>query len=98
MNLSDDNEYKFTFKNDKWVIEECCGEHPIFEHQTLKEGIIDSPPSELREVYKRYLEVIDKNEEDIVMCGWSNLRLSEKSLISLMKRCIDGESIQNDYL
>ena len=32
------------------------------------------------------------------MCGWSNLRLSEKSLISLMKRRINGEGIQNDHL
>ena len=98
LNLSDGNGYKFTFKKGKWVIEEWYGEHPIFEHQTSKEGMIDSPPSELREVYTRYLEVIDKNEEDIVMCGWSNLRLSEKSLISLMKKRINGESIQNDHL
>ena len=98
LNYKEDDGYKFTFKNGKWILEEWYGEHPIFEHQTSKEGMIDSPPSELIEVYTRYLEVIDKNEEDIVMCGWSNLRLSEKSLISLMKKRINGESIQNDHL
>ena len=35
--------------------EEWYGEHPIFEHQNTKEGVIDSLPSKLKEVYKRYL-------------------------------------------
>jgi putative component of toxin-antitoxin plasmid stabilization module len=60
LNLSNDNGYKFTFKKGKWVIEEWYCAHPIFEHQTSKEGVIDSHPSELREVYARYLKVIDK--------------------------------------
>lgn len=94
LNLSEDNGYKFTFKNGKWKIEEWYGEHPIFEHQTSKKGIIDSPPSELREVYTRYLEVIDKNEEDIVNCGWSNYRISEKDLIKILKRRVKGEKIE----
>ena len=94
LNFSEDNGYKFTFKKDKWVMEEWYGEHPIIEHQTSKEGVIDSPPSELKEVYNRYLEVIDNNEEDIVMCGWSNYRISEKKLIKLLKKRINGDKIE----
>lgn len=98
LNFNEHEGLKFTFQKGKWILEEWYCEHPVFKHQTSKEGVIDSPPSELKEVYTRYLDVIDKNEEDIVMCGWSNIRLSEKSLISLMKRRINGESIQNDHL
>ena len=65
-----------------------------YEYQTSKEGIIDSPRSELREVYKLYLEVIDKDEEDIIMCGWSNYRISEKELIKLLKKRINGDKIE----
>ena len=86
LNFQEDDGFKFTFRKGKWVMEEWYGEHPIIEHQTSKEGVIDSPPSELKEVYTRYLEVIDKNGEDIVMCGWSNYRISEKELIKLLKK------------
>ena len=58
--------------------------NPIFEHQKTKEGVIDSLPSKLKEVYKRYLNIIQKGEMDIVQCGWSNYRMSEKSLIDFM--------------
>lgn len=51
LNFEEDDGYNFTFKKDKWVIEEWYGEHPIFEHEESKEGVIDSPRSELREVY-----------------------------------------------
>ena len=57
-------------------------------------GVKNSTRSELREVYNRYLEVIDKNEEDIVMCGWSNYRISEKELIKLLKKRINGDKIE----
>ena len=50
-------------------------------------------PTKLKEVYERYLEVIDENERDIVNCGWSNYRMSEKTLIDLMERRIKGEKI-----
>lgn len=95
----DNNGYKFTFKKDKWVLEEWYGEHPIFEHQILKEGVIDLPPSELKEVCKRYLNVLNEGEMDIVDCGWSNYRMSEKSLIDFMERRIRGENVKfpDDY-
>ena len=90
----DNNGYKFTFKKDKWVLEEWYGEHPIFEHQILKEGVIDSPPSELKEVYKQYLDVLGEDEMDFVMCGWSNYRIAEKDLIKILKKRINGEKIE----
>ena len=40
-----------------------------------------------------YLEVLEENERDIVNCGWSNYRMSEKTLIDLMERRIKGEKI-----
>ena len=94
LNFSEDNGYKFTFKKDKWVLEEWFGEHPIFEHQILKEGVIDSPPSELKEVYKQYLDILRKDEMDFVMCGWSNYRIAEKDLIKILKKRINGEKIE----
>lgn len=42
LNYKEDDGYKFTFKNGKWILEEWYGEHQIFEHQTSKEGMIDS--------------------------------------------------------
>lgn len=68
LNLEEEDGYKFTFKNGKWKIEEWYGEHPIFEHQNTKEGVIDSLPSKLKEVYKRYLNVLNEGEMDIVDC------------------------------
>ena len=94
LNYDEDYGYKFTFKKGKWVVEEWYGEHPIFEHQYTKEGLIDSLPSKLKEVYKRYLDIIDEEEKDIVKCGWSNYRVSEKSLIELMERRIRGEKVK----
>lgn len=54
LNYEDDYGYKFTFKKGKWVFEEWYGEHSIFEHLNTKEGLIESLPSQLKEVYKRY--------------------------------------------
>lgn len=39
------------------------------------------------------MEVLEENERDIVNCGWSNYRMSEKTLIDLMERRIKGEKI-----
>ena len=94
LNYEEDYGYKFTFKKGKWVFEEWYGEHPIFEHQNTKEGVIESLPSKLKEVYKRYLNIIKEGEMDIVQCGWSNYRVSEKSLIELMERRIRGEKVK----
>ncbi len=99
LNYEEDYGYKFTFKKGKWVFEEWHGEHPIFEHQNTKEGLIESLPSKLKEVYKRYLNIIQEGEMDIVQCGWSNYRMSEKSLIDFMERRIRGENFKfpDDY-
>ena len=61
--------------------------------------VIDSLPSKLKEVYKRYLNIIQEGEMDIVQCGWSNYRMSEKSLIDYMERRIRGEKVKfpDDY-
>ena len=93
LNHEEEDGYKFTFKGGKWVMEEFMGEHLVFEHENQREGLIESLPSKLREVYKSYLEVLEENERDIVDCGWSNYRMSEKTLINLMERRIEGEKI-----
>ena len=93
LNHEEDDGYKFTFKGGKWVMKEFMGEHLVFEHENQREGFIESLPTKLKEMYERYLEVIDENERDIVDCGWSNYRMSEKTLIDLMERRIKGEKI-----
>lgn len=88
LNHDEDDGYKFTFKGGKWVMEEFMGEHLLFEHESQREGLIESLPSKLKEVYARYLEVLDENERDIVDCGWDNQRISEKKLIEMMEERI----------
>ena len=94
LNFQEYDGYKFTFKNGKWKIEEWYGEHPIFEHQNTKEGVIDSLPSKLKEVYKRYLDIIEEGEMNIVQWGWAKNWTSEKKLIELLKKRIKGEKIE----
>lgn len=62
----------------------------MVEHQNTKEGLIDSLPSKLKEVYKRYLDIIEEGEMGIVQCGWSNYRMYEKKLIELLEKRIRG--------
>ena len=94
LNFQEYDGYKFTFKNGKWKIEEWYGEHPIFEHQNTKEGVIDSLPSKLKEVYKRYLDIIEEGEMNIVHWGWTKNWTSEKKLIELLEKRIKGEKIE----
>jgi hypothetical protein len=94
LNLEEDDEYTFNFKKGKWVFEEWYGEHQKFEYKIQKEGIIESLPSKLKVVYKRYLNVLNEGEMDIVQCGWTNLRMSEKKLIELLEKRIRGEKIE----
>jgi len=94
LNFQEYDGYKFTFKNGKWKIEEWYGEHPIFEHQNTKEGVIDSLPSKLKEVYKRYLDIIEEEEMNIVQWGWTKNWTSEKKLIELLEKRIKGEKIE----
>ena len=78
LNLEEDDGYTFNFKKGKWMLEEWNGEHPEFEHKDQKEGVIESENSKLKLVYKRYLIVLDEEEMDIVQCGWTDYRMSEK--------------------
>ena len=78
LNLEEDDGYTFNFKKGKWVFEEWYGEHQEFEYKNQKEGIIESLPSKLKVVYKRYLNVLEEGEMDIVQCGWTDYRMSEK--------------------
>ena len=94
LNLEEDDGYTFNFKKGKWTLEEWYGEHPEFEHKSQKEGVIDSLPSKLKEVYKRYLNILEEGEMEIVQCGWTDYRMSEKNLINLMKRRIREEKIE----
>ena len=82
LNCQEEDGYKFTFRKRKWILEEWLGEHPIFKHKDKMKGVIESKNSKLKEVYKRYLDVLEKNERDIVDCGWSKYRMSEKSVLS----------------
>lgn len=99
LNIEEEDGYTFNFKKGKWVLEEWLGEHQEFEHKDQKEGVIDSLPSKLKEVYKRYLDITEGDEKDIVDCGWSKYRMSEKSLIDYMERRIRGEKVKfpDDY-
>ena len=99
LNLEEEDGYIFNFKKGKWVFEEWYGERQEFEYKNQKEGIIESLPSKLKKVYKRYLNVLNEGEMDIVDCGWSNYRMSEKSLIDYMERRIRGEKVKfpDDY-
>ena len=90
LNLEDDNGYTFNFKKGKWVFEEWYGEHQEFEYKNQKEGIIESLPSQLKEVYNQYLRVLEDGQPDIVQDNWSDKRMSEKSLIDYMQRHING--------
>ena len=85
---------KFTFQKGRWVLEEWYCEHPVFKHELKKEGEIDSVSSKLKEVYGRYLDVINEDEIDMVKCGWQKIRISEKKLIELMEKRIKGEKVE----
>jgi len=90
LNLEEDDGYTFNFKKGKWVFEEWYGEHQEFEYKNQKEGIIESLPSKLKEVYNQYLRVLEDGQPDIVQDNWSDKRMSEKSLIDYMQRRING--------
>ena len=94
LNFEEDDGYTFNFKKGKWVLEEWNGEYSEFEHKSQKEGVIESENSKLKEVYKRYLNIIEDGEMDIVQCGWTDCRMSEKKLIELMEKRIKGEKIE----
>jgi hypothetical protein len=94
LNYGEDDEYTFNFKKGKWTLEEWYGEYSEFEYNNQKEGVIESENSELKEVYKRYLNVLEGGEMDIVQCGWTDYRMSEKKLIELMEKRIKGEKIE----
>ena len=94
LNLEEDDGYTFNFKKGKWTLEEWYGEYSEFEYNNQKEGVIESENSELKEVYKRYLNVLEGGEMDIVQCGWTDYRMSEKTLVNLMERRINGEKIE----
>lgn len=90
LNLEEDDGYTFNFKKGKWVFEEWYGEHQEFEYKNQKEGIIESLPSQLKEVYNQYLSILEDGQPDIVQDNWSDKRMSEKSLIDYMQRRING--------
>lgn len=90
LNFQEDDGHKLTFKGGKWKMEEWFGNHPIFEHKSKKVGLIESHPSKLKEVYKEYLEVLKEGEIDITESWIYNVRMSEKRLIELMKKRING--------
>ena len=40
LNFEEEDGYKFTFKKNKWVLEEWYGEHPVFEHEFRKKELL----------------------------------------------------------
>ena len=89
MNLEEEDGNTFNFKKGKWVFTEWYGEHQEFEYKNQKEGIIESLPSQLKQVYNQYLSVLKDGQPDIVQDNWSDQRMSEKSLIDYMQRSIN---------
>ena len=89
LNLEEDDGYTFNFQKGKWVFEEWYGDHQEFEYKNQKEGIIESLPSQLKQVYNQYLSVLKDGQPDIVQDNWSDQRMSEKSLIDYMQRSIN---------
>ena len=47
--------------------------------------------SKLKEVYKKYLSILNEEEEDITICYQESRRISEKDLIKLLESRINGK-------
>ena len=62
----------------------------MFEKES--KGIIESQNSKLKEVYKKYLSVLNMEERDITFCHRTSKKISEKVLIQLMESMIKEEN------
>ena len=87
----EDNYIEFEFKKGKWRKVEFLGFHYHFEFEKDSKGIIKSKDSKLKEVYKKYLSVLNEEEEDITICFRDSKKISEKDLIKLLESRINGK-------
>ena len=91
--IHEDEDYyiEFEFKKGKWRKVEFLGIHNHFEFEKESNGIIESKNSKLKEVYKKYLSILNEKEEDITICYQESRRISEKDLIKLLESRINGK-------
>lgn len=91
--IHEDEDYyiEFEFKKGKWRKVEFLGIHNHFEFEKESNGIIESKNSKLKEVYKKYLSILNEEEEDITICYQESRRISEKDLIKLLESRINGK-------
>ena len=87
----EDNYIEFEFKKGKWRKVEFLGLHYHFEFEKDSNGIIESKDSKLKGVYKKYLSVLNEEEEDIAICFRDSKKISEKDLIKLLESRINGK-------
>ena len=68
--IHEDEDYyiEFEFKKGKWRKVEFLGMHTHFEFEKESKGIIESKNSKLKEIYKKYLSILNEEEEDITIC------------------------------
>lgn len=91
--IHEDEDYyiEFEFKKGKWRKVEFLGIHTYYEFEKESKGIIESKNSKLTEVYKKYLSVLNDEEEDITICFQLSRKISERDLIKLLESRINGK-------
>ena len=87
----EDNYIEFEFKKGKWRKVEFFGLHSYFEFEKESQGIIESKNSKLKDVYKKYLSILNEEEEDVTICFIKSRKISEKDLIHLLELRINGQ-------
>ena len=65
------------------------GLHKHYDFEKESKGIIESKNSNLKEVYKKYLSILNEEEEDITICFIQSKKISEKDLIKLLESRIN---------
>ena len=90
--IHEDEDYyiEFEFKKGKWRKVKFLGMHTHFEFEKESKGIIESKNSKLKEIYKKYLSILNEKEEDITICS-QPMKISEKDLIKLLESRINGK-------
>ena len=88
----EDDFIEFVFKKGKWRKVDHFGPLNFFMFEKESKGIIESQNSKLKEVYKKYLSVLNMEEMDITFCHRTSKKISEKVLIQLMESRIKEEN------
>ena len=85
----EDNYIEFEFKKGKWRKVDFLGLHKHYDFEKESKGIIESKNSNLKEVYKKYLSILNEEEGDITICFIQSKKISEKDLIKLLESRIN---------